>query len=186
MGSELTLAARAECTQALKGKMARTNQKPPVSKRPIAAGNREKGWERQREQSGNRTWGEESKKEGENAKRNGCHGQRRAVKVKERTVRATDRGLGKGKGSRGRKCINKTSQTWSSVTLSKMCKGKKITMMSVIKQLRLLQTICTSKVQAALLNSIENKRGKGKGRGTSQITFRSVNVRWQMDFFFLI
>lgn len=109
---------------------------------------------------------------------------KRAVKGKERTELQT--GLGKGKGSRGRKCINKTSQTWSSVTLSKMCKGKKITMMSVIKQLRLLQTICTSKVQAALLKSIENKRGKGKGRGTSQITFRSVNVRWQMDFFFLI
>lgn len=48
---------------------------------------------------------------------------KRAVKGMERTELHT--GLGEGKGSRGGKCINKTSQTWSSVTLSKMCKGEK-------------------------------------------------------------
>lgn len=44
---------------------------------------------------------------------------------------------------------------------------------------------CASKVQAALPIALEIKGG-GKGRGaTSHITFCSVNVRWQMDFFFL-
>lgn len=40
-GARASVAARAECTQALKRKMAQTNQRPPVSKRPIAACNRE-------------------------------------------------------------------------------------------------------------------------------------------------
>lgn len=44
--------------------MARTNQKPPVSKRPIAAGDREKGQERQREKDGDRTWGERARRQG--------------------------------------------------------------------------------------------------------------------------
>lgn len=59
--------------------------------------------------------GQENKKQGKRREkvRKAVTG-RRAVKGKERTVTATNRGLGKRirrKGSRGRKCINKTSQT---------------------------------------------------------------------------
>lgn len=61
--------------QALKGKMARTNQKPPVSKRPIAAGKQREGVGETEGIEWEQNLGEESKKEGENAKRNGCHGQ---------------------------------------------------------------------------------------------------------------
>lgn len=112
--------------------MARTNQKPPVSKDPAAAGNRGKGqgaaegegWEPNsgRENTARQGRGKEKREWG----RGGVSwAGKRAVKGKERAVRATNRGLGKRKGSRGRECINKTSQTWSSGTLSKMCKGEK-------------------------------------------------------------
>lgn len=81
-----------------------------------------KGWEpnfgRENSKAGER-WGEKRKSAGEGMSWAG----KRAVKGKERTVRATHRGLGKRKGSRGRECINKTSQTRGSETLSKMCQG---------------------------------------------------------------
>lgn len=65
--------------------MARTNQKPPVSKRPIAAGNRKKGWERQREKGQGQNLGKESKKAGEKKRESqeGCHGQQRAVRARK-------------------------------------------------------------------------------------------------------
>lgn len=96
-------------------KMARTNQKPPVSKRPIAAYNREKGWETNKQGKG-QEWnlGEEDQTAGKMKKRSG--GVSRAGKScqGQKTVIATNEVLGKRKsrkGSRGRKCINKTSQT---------------------------------------------------------------------------
>lgn len=116
MGQELTPAARAERTQALKRKRARTNQKPPVSKkRPIAACNRKKGWERNRVKDRYRTWVKRTKRQGKDKRRSGrvSRAGSRAIKDKERTVIALN-SMGKRKsrkGNRGRKCINKTSQT---------------------------------------------------------------------------
>lgn len=116
MGQELTPAARAERTQALKRKRARTNQKPPVSKkRPTAACNRKKGWERNRVKDRYRTWVKRTKRQGKDKRRSGrvSRAGSRAIKDKERTVIALN-SMGKRKsrkGNRGRKCINKTSQT---------------------------------------------------------------------------
>lgn len=65
--------------------MARTNQKPPVSKDPTAAGNRGKGRERPREKEGSRTRGERTQqgrgggKKRESGGGEGYHGQEREL-----------------------------------------------------------------------------------------------------------
>lgn len=85
------------------------------AKRPIAACNREKGWERNRVQDRYRTWVKRTKGQGKDKRRSGrvSPAGSRAIKDKERTVIALN-SMGKRKsrkGNRGRKCINKTSQT---------------------------------------------------------------------------
>lgn len=108
MRPELPPAAGAECTQALKRKMARTNQSPPVSTRPRAAQSRKGG--KGRGGTAGTELGSRDRERGKGKVREGVTGR----KGKERTVTALNRGLGKrksGGGSRGRKCINKTSQT---------------------------------------------------------------------------
>ena len=71
---------------------------------------------RTREEDRKREWVRRTKRKGREERKSGrlSRAGERAVKGKEGTVIATNRGLGKRKrrkGSRGRKCINKTSQT---------------------------------------------------------------------------
>lgn len=81
MGQELPQAAAAECTQARKRKMARTNQKPPVSKkRPTAACNRGRVGKEQGEGT-DQNLHKENQKAGQRKRESqkGCHQQGREL-----------------------------------------------------------------------------------------------------------
>lgn len=109
MGQELTEAARAGRTQALKGRW------PELTNHQSARDQQQQGTERRGGEGRGRELGKENKKAGQSkqdgrkgvtGRKESCQGQRKNSHSYKQFGKEERR-----KGSRGRKCINKTSQT---------------------------------------------------------------------------